>query len=1198
MEKMPRIKSGDMPNIPKITLSEAKDAAKASPKAEKLNASPAKQTNENELAEFQASNGREEAAAKIPEKYTDDKWSAIEPTKNKVLFVETGNYTYTTSKGANLKFNNVDEDTFVLENKETGEVVIIGANNTNIESDNSNIKITVLDSNVNKIKTGKGNDNISIENSIVKSIDTGSGNDIINIKNSTVDDEINGGNDEDYINISNSKAGLIKGGKGDDEILISNSAVEKIEGGKGNDIIMASSQSSIGELFGNGGDDLINIENSSVSKLNADKNDTLYDNIEETSSIYDSLDLDSIEAAKNITDDKISQYSDNKLTPEQEMQALTIDFFNQNLENMKSQFQEQENEDGAIRDTYNWVKELTDIGVSKDDINAAIEEQERMVSELTSALNGEGEAAFEEVFEKWTGVEYNEENLNKYYESAQNYSLFVNGMIKTENFKNAVSNASSLEEVLEQYTGYFGSEEEGRAQLNKMLQEAMLCEEFNMAFVYPSGVEINENNELVITRPKEYGGMGALPDSEYETTVENIADVTNMFKTMPRYFDLDKYSNDFKEKFEQTTGKSVEELQNEYRINQLNAFGSGNSFQKLIDRYCEEQEGFVDKLASAAQIGGMSLMVVGGLVTFVCPPAGVSMMTAGKYTALAGMFGDNAIELIDDLASENGLSKDEAWDLMKESVTELALLYSGGKINGAARNVKDLVLSETQNKALAFLSEIGTDASLSLLTDLMITGEVNLTGEGISQLLGIITGIAGAKVDAYTKEAFDAADTLYKNGDIDGALDLLNEKGLSQKQIEGHYSSMEAERINKIYEETGDMKAVLEEVKSSKLLNKIFHKDKIQDANFASRQETMDVLNDLVDLGVKLDGKIDILEILTNPGEISKEFFDDLVKYKDAVKNNVSVEDAFIPKFADGQSAINSTNTGDVFYVNDTDRLCIKLSNGKIQPLNISSKAYLELFPPIERYATRQNASGDCYLVSTLDGMFKDPAARVKLLECFTENPNGTIKVKLGDTSVTFPSTNFGNISHIDNTYKYGGNYSVSGASGMKMLEDVFGFAYISQYTDRLQTTMSLYPPDSVEYKEAYNDFIKLQDHYYLSDYGTIARSSGGRTSDVYKMFDMEGVKRTTTSDSILTNPKYWDKYIYTASTPGSSDRIFINEDLRLAGNHAYNIEPFLDADGNVMIKVTNPWNCTNNVILTIKDFQKYFDGVTVAEKP
>ncbi len=54
-----------------------------------------------------------------------------------------------------------------------------------------------------------------------------------------------------------------------------------------------------------------------------------------------------------------------------------------------------------------------------------------------------------------------------------------------------------------------------------------------------------------------------------------------MFNTMPRYFDLDQYTNDFKAQFEETTGKSIEELQNEYKINQLNAFGSGNSFQKI-----------------------------------------------------------------------------------------------------------------------------------------------------------------------------------------------------------------------------------------------------------------------------------------------------------------------------------------------------------------------------------------------------------------------------------------------------------------------------------------------------------------------------------------------------------------------------------------------------------------------------------------
>jgi len=767
---------------------------------------------ENELVEYVQT---ERGASNIPDKYKGGDWAELEPFKNKFLFIETGGYFYITSKGQKIEFTNVDEDTIVLENKRTGEIVIIGANDTDITSDNSDTKLTILDSEINKIKMGRGNDTVNIENSKIDTIEGGSGNDKINIKNSVVTSSVNGGDNEDYISVVNSNVNTINGGAGDDEIMAEDSKIQKIDGGAGNDVINASSKNTIEEIFGGKGDDLINIANSTVTKLDGgkgkdsikleksvvreivgDKEDNIdYTTVEAPFSPYEALSPDAIQQASDITQNKTSKYSNKELTPEQEMQALAIDFFSQNLENMKSQLEAQESEDGALRDAYNWVKELIDIGVSKEDIKAALDEQSRMIAELTAALNGESGATFEEVFENWTGVKYSEENIQKYFETSQNYSLLASGLSRAENFKNKISNASSLGEVLECYTEYFGSEEEGRAKLNEMLQEAFLNPENSMAFGYPTSVEINENNELVVTRPKTYGAGGAMPGSEFETTTQDISDVTNMMNTMSWCFDLDKYSKVFKEKFETTTGKTIEQLQNEYKINQLNAFGGGNSFQKLIDRYCADQEGFADKLAGAAQIGGIGLMVVGGVVTFFCPPAGVAIMNAGKYTALAGMFGDNAIELIDDLASENGLSKDEAWDLMKESVTELALLYSGAKINGVATSVKDVVLTQTQSKALAFLSEIGTDVSLSLLTDFMITGEVDITGEGISQLLGIITGIAGAKVDAYTKEHFDAADKLYKSGDVDGALEYLKSKGIPKDIINKYCADLEADYV-------------------------------------------------------------------------------------------------------------------------------------------------------------------------------------------------------------------------------------------------------------------------------------------------------------------------------------------------------------------------------------------------------------------
>ncbi len=52
-----------------------------------------------------------------------------------------------------------------------------------------------------------------------------------------------------------------------------------------------------------------------------------------------------------------------------------------------------------------------------------------MVSELTSALNGEGDASFEEVFEKWTELNtITKKPQQKYLETSQMYSLAVNGL--------------------------------------------------------------------------------------------------------------------------------------------------------------------------------------------------------------------------------------------------------------------------------------------------------------------------------------------------------------------------------------------------------------------------------------------------------------------------------------------------------------------------------------------------------------------------------------------------------------------------------------------------------------------------------------------------------------------------------------------------------------------------------------------------
>ncbi len=1058
----------------------------------KNNQTTDKNNYENELVEYKnaVSEQSETASPKIPDKYANDNWSAVEPSKNKVLFIETGSYTYIMSNGAKIKFDNIDENTLVLENKETGEIVIIGANDTNIEGDNSDIKVTILDSDVNKIKMGKGNDNITLENSTADSIEGGKGNDVINIKN-TVTNTVKGGDNEDYIYAVNSKIGSIEGGDGNDDIIAENSTVAKLDGGKGDDVIMANSSSSIEELFGGKGDDLISINNSKITKLDGgkgsdsinlenaevfetieDKKDTTLEKIQESVSPYDVLDTNSIEEAKNITNEKTSAYSEKELTPEEEMQALTIDFFSQNLENMKTQFEEQENEDGAIRDAYNWVKELINMGVSKEDINAAIEEQERMVSELTSALNGESDASFEEVFEKWTGLKYNQDNVTKYMETSQMYSLAVSGLYKADNFKNCVVDAKTMQDVMDLYNTYYG-EEEGKNKLNEFLyQEISTATGPIYGVGMPEELYINEDNQMVI----KYSDT-----EEYE--IYDPKECINILETLE--YDLHP-EEEFQAQFEEITGKSIEELQDEYKINQLNAFGSGNSFQKLIDRYCADQEGFADKLATAAQIGGIGLMVIGGVVTFVNPPVGVGIMNVGKYTALGGMFGDNAIELVDDLASENGLSKDEAWGLMKESFTELALLYSGAKINGVATNVKDMVLSETQNKALAFLSQIGTDASLSLLTDLMITGEVNLTGEGISQLLGIITGIAGAKVDAYTKEAFEAADELYKNGDVDGALEYLKGKGISQRKIHSYYKAAEIENINAIFKETGNVAKALKALSESKILTE-------SDIKNVSSELKLNVLK---------ENNIDISKYKGYDFDSAqgKLVAQDIDMYYKALTEGINVKDLMVPSAKSIDAGLSSAKIGDVFEVEGSNHIFIKTGDCKYTELNMSKEAYCKLFPPLDRYTSGQQNSGDCYLVSSLNSIMANPNARNMLLSCFNENSDGSITVKMPNSDTEIIIKDGQTISDLG--VKSGKH--MTGSLGMQLLEYAYKVELVDNKIGELNTLINDWEQgilDNYNKMLGDSDIPKSQKNISFEEYRNLTET------EYYKNFEAEITK-------------------------------------------------------------------------------------------
>ena len=83
--------------------------------------------------------------------------------------------------------------------------------------------------------------------------------------------------------------------------------------------------------------------------------------------------------------------------------------------------------------------------------------------------------------------------------------------------------------------------------------------------------------------------------------------------------------------------------------------------------------------------------------------------------------------------------------MLKELGISLALVSSGmgiGKTSEAA--FRALVLKNCP-KLLAFASEVGIDATMSIVADYAITGQIDLSGEGIAQLQSILVGFLHAK---------------------------------------------------------------------------------------------------------------------------------------------------------------------------------------------------------------------------------------------------------------------------------------------------------------------------------------------------------------------------------------------------------------------------------------------------------------------
>ncbi len=387
-------------------------------------------------------------------------WSEIESKENKTLFGKSrGTYTYTASNGTKVTVENSD-GAQILENKETGEILVIGAEGAEIKGSSKDNTITVYDSEIDSIETGKGADNIKVYSSTVDTIKTGKGTDSIYINDSTVE-SLNTGAGSDFVSVTNSDTSKINTSSsflngildsGEDTVMLNDSTTETLKTGRGDDTVVAE-ESSVTTLKSGAGSDSLSLDETEVETLKTgDKDITIEDG---NYLDFDTSKISEIESEAEITltdgsTMSLTEYTDYILNQEvgfeteEEYEEYVIETLTNNLETMKSVYQTQEDNDGIVSDGYNILKELSGLGISSDDVEAYIEEQETVIEGLTAAMNGESSMTFEEAYEYYTGTTYSQEKIDNYIEVSNTYSAVMIGCQYDEDYADKFEEATGI----------------------------------------------------------------------------------------------------------------------------------------------------------------------------------------------------------------------------------------------------------------------------------------------------------------------------------------------------------------------------------------------------------------------------------------------------------------------------------------------------------------------------------------------------------------------------------------------------------------------------------------------------------------------------------------------------------------------------------------------------------------------------------
>ena len=351
---------------------------------------------------------------------------------------------------------------------------------------------------------------------------------------------------------------------------------------------------------------------------------------------------------------------------------------------------------------------------------------------------------FDKTFLEERGIKYNEDAVENYDRKKAETQTLVEMNNTLEEVKSQIAKATAYSDSARVKAPNEPNYELSQGRSTEYMMDSTRVDELESGvyFVYKKLFGSDENINAALKRI----GVDATVSSTGRMSNANQAG-----KALVKYLE-----NNFKAA---CGDKTFEQHQKETTEAYKQAYGDKNS-SDIANAFIQSQQEGIQNVKTAVSGVGMVVMLAGQFV-----PGGnvaTGMIWGGLATATLG---SSAVSLSEATSKKGGMTQEDKSEIIKELSTSVALTATGmgvGKVSSAMYG--QLILKNCPMLASKIL-EIGADATLSAVSTAVITGELDLKGEGLSQLIPILTGLLKSKgsLKTYLMDDFKATSAARTN---------------------------------------------------------------------------------------------------------------------------------------------------------------------------------------------------------------------------------------------------------------------------------------------------------------------------------------------------------------------------------------------------------------------------------------------------